>query len=143
MFCESISPDCNAIYNNVVYQDSRFLRNSEIKDFLVEAIKPELNEYLKLFDLSETSNICKDIPIFISEKLTSPINVVVTFPYQRAPNHAILGIVNFYLKVSNVENFSTLLDMFSTNKFTNCTQNIQIIKYFARERDDFFSTNIS
>ena len=114
------------------FQDCRFLRNPEIKNLLVETINTELNEYFILFEIPETSILCSEIPFIISEKLTDPINVVVIFAYHRNPNAAIRGVVYFYLKVSSVENFGTLMDMFSTNRFSNCTQKIQTVKYFAR-----------
>ncbi|EAY11161.1 hypothetical protein TVAG_498550 [Trichomonas vaginalis G3] len=135
MSVDSNSNDGNVNNNNLNYQDSRFLRNSEIKDFLVETIKPELKEFFRPYQLPETSVLYRNIPLIISEKLTDPINVVIIFPYERYRNNVIKVLIYFYLKVSNVNNISTLIDMFSTNKFSNCIQNIKVVKYFARAKN--------
>ncbi|EAY21408.1 hypothetical protein TVAG_198460 [Trichomonas vaginalis G3] len=113
------------------WQDSRLLSNNEINQFLNNELQEKLESYLDLFQIQPSPHydIIKDCkPVFISQDLHSPINVVVLFGFvaKQRPQ----GFLFFHLKVENVNSVITMLDIFTTNNISDCISkyNIQIIR---------------
>ncbi|EAX99037.1 hypothetical protein TVAG_433650 [Trichomonas vaginalis G3] len=129
MSCNHPHSDAHPIWN-----ESRFLMNSEIISFINIAIQPNLPQYLKRFGIKNDYTMYENIPFFVSRKLDSRVNVVVVQAYQDLKEYE-AGYVFTYLKVSNVKMYEKMFKIFSTNEYLNCIQNynIKIVKQYAKQ----------